>query len=105
MRQPVASMGSSLRRTTPYVTCGRVHEGGDCRMRNIQCFECGGSGHIRRDFPNLAPCGTRTGRGVQSTVGRGGRTSGFGRGICRGAGASISREGGASTSTHPIRPM
>ena len=54
VRQPVASVGSSFRRTTPYVTCGRVHEGGDCRKRTIQCFECGGSGHIRRDCPNLA---------------------------------------------------
>ena len=54
VRQPVASVGSSFRRTTPCVTCGRVHEGGDCRKRTIQCFECGGSGHIRRDCPNLA---------------------------------------------------
>ena len=53
VRQPVASVGSSFRRTTPCATCGRVHEGGDCRKRTIQCFECSGSGHIRRDCPNL----------------------------------------------------
>ena len=64
-----------------------------------------GSGHIRRDCPNLAQFGTSTGRGVQSIAGRGGRTSGFGRGTGRGAGASASREGGASTSTQPIRPV
>ena len=105
MRQPIASVGSSFRRTTPYVTCGRMHEGGDCRKRTIQCFERGGSGHIRRAWPNLAQFGTSTGRGVQSIVGRGGRKSGFGRGTGRGVGASISREGGASTSTQPIRPL
>ena len=82
-----------------------MHEGGDCRKRTIQCFECGGSGHIRRDCPNLAQFGTSTSRGVQSTVGRGGRTSGFGRGTSRGVGASASREGGASTSTQPIRTV
>ena len=76
-------MGSSFRRTTPCVTCGRVLEGEDCRKRTIQYFECGGSRHIRRDCPNLAQFGTSTGRGVQSRAGRGGRTSGFGRGIGR----------------------
>ena len=105
MRQPVASTGSSFRRTTPCTTCGHVHEGGDCRKRTIQCFEYGGSRHIRRDCPNLAQFGTSTGRGVQSIAGRGGRTPGFGRGAGRGVGASVSREGGASTSTHPIRPV
>ena len=98
-------MGSSFRRTTPCVTCGHVHEGGDCRKRTIQCFECNGSGHIRRDCPNLAQFGTSTGRGVQSIVGRGGKTSGFSRGTGRGVGASVSREGGTSTLTHPIRSM
>ena len=78
-----------------------MHEGGDCRKRTIQCFECGGSGHIRRDCPNLAQFGTSTGRGVQSIAGRGGRTSGLGRG----SGAGVSREGGASTSTYPICPI
>ena len=105
MRQLITSTGSSFRRTTPCTTCGRVHEGGDCRKRTIQCFECGGSGHIRRDCPNLAQFGTSTGRGVQSTAGRGGRTFGFSRGTGRGVGASVSREGGASTLTHPIRPV
>ena len=62
-----------------------MHEGGDCRKRTIQCFEYGGSGHIRRDYPNLAQFGTSTGRGVQIIVGRGGRTSSFGKGTCRGA--------------------
>ena len=73
--------------------------------RTIQCFECGGSEHIRRDCPNMAQFGTSTGRGVQSTVGRGGRTSRIGRGTGRGTGASVSREGDASTLTQPIRPM
>ena len=68
----------------------------------IQYFECGGSGHIRRDCPNLAQFGTSTGIGVQSIAGRGGRTSGFGRGTGRGVGASVSREGSASISTQPI---
>ena len=35
VRQPIASAGSSFRRTTPCVTCGRVHKGGDCRKRTI----------------------------------------------------------------------
>ena len=103
MRQPAA--GSSFRRTTHYTTCGHVHEGGDYRKRTIQCFECGGSGHIRRDCPNLAQFGTSTSRGVQSIAGRGGRTSGLGRGAGRGSGAGVSREGGASTSIYPIRPI
>ena len=105
VRQPIASTGSSSRRIIPCTTCGRVHEGGDCRKRTIQCFECGGSGHIRRDCPNLAQFGTSTGRGAYSITGRRGRTFGFGRSTGRGVGASVSREGGASTSTHPIRPM
>ena len=103
VRQPIASTGSSFRRTTPCTTCGRVHEGGDCRKRTIQCFKYGGSWHIRRNYPNLVQFGTSTSRGVQSTASRGGRTSGFGRGTGRGEGSIVNRVGGASTSTQPIR--
>ena len=49
VRQSIASTGSSFRRTIPCTTCGHIHEGGYYRKRTIQCFECGGSGHIRRD--------------------------------------------------------
>ena len=105
MRQPIASTGSSFRRTIPCTTCGRVHEGGDCRKRTIQHFEYGGSRHNRRDCPNLTQLGISTDRGVQSTTSRGGRTSGFGRGTGRGTRSIVNREGGASTSTQPIRPI
>ena len=91
MRQPIASIGSSFRKTTPYTTCGRVHEGGDYRKRTIQYFKCGGSRHVRRDCPNLAQFGINTGRG--------GRTSSFGRSTGRDAGSIVSREGGTSAST------
>ena len=95
----MASAGSSFRRTAPCVNCGRIHEE-DCRKRPIQYFECGGSGHIRRDCPNLVQFGTSIGRGVQGIANRGGRTSSFGRGTGRGLGVNISRESGASKSTH-----
>ena len=100
----MASASGSFRRIAPCAMCGHVHEG-DCTKRTIQYFDYGGSGHIRRGCPNLVQFGTSTGRGVQSTAGREGRTSSFGRVTGSGSGASVNKKGGASTLTHPIQPV
>ncbi|XP_065868428.1 uncharacterized protein [Euphorbia lathyris] len=117
----IASSGNVLKCSQ----CGQFHSG-ECRKRTLQCFQCGGSGHLRRDCPSgrttepqrrivCYECGeeghvrtrcpklNRVGRGRGLQTDRGSRGNLFGRGNNWGNGRGTNMGRGAGNTSQGAR--